>query len=352
MFGFERGEMGPSRQTTCEYCRAPLPIAEGVASVACLFCKRQNDLRERAPQAAAAPSGRGKQILSVVAISLASVIFGGFFLYWAVGGDLEPTGETADARVPPPLEFRWVSPSEFVAIDRDTMKGSARITDEGEYQIKFEGFQPGTRWIAGERRGQVRSEVFSIEEVASVRDQFADVPVEELRDYRLGPDETLIIKTGSGREGSLELRPVTAWLAIRSILEQVEDRRPVTFENESEPSDELSLYFGSDDVYGPATTVGEIDLVAIRNRLPGAVGEVICEYEQGYGGPKKRTMLLKESEVVVYDRRTAEVVASNRFAPDAECFELPIGAEETFSRSASRSTIEPWLLELIDEPLP
>ena len=340
--------MSHAAQTTCYYCHAPLPVAAGVAIVECLYCKTKNDLRERAAHAKGAPRAPKKRVGWLVALGLVVAMVSSFGVCRALNFGPVWVRGTQESRDPEILEFTWVDSDEFSGGYRNRMRGSARITSEGEYQLRFSGFPRGSRWRAGDRSGIVDRDTYA--EVASVREKLAEVPIAQIRSYRVDPETTVFFETNRS-EGSVELEPITAWLAIRGLFEQVEDRRPVTFENDPEPGDQLSLFsHGDSNFYGPAQIVGEIDLVAFEERLPEVVAELHCEYD--IGEPTEQTLQLLDTEVRVYDRRTAELVASKRFSPEKRCPRSGFGNDETFRRSARRSPIEAWLREFIDEPRP
>jgi hypothetical protein len=345
--------MGPSRQTTCYYCRAPLPVAEGVEVVDCQYCKTRNDLRKPAPQVVVVPSATATKFPRAIAFGVVALLIVGVAVFMAVGqGPAASRDRPAPSTPPTPLELDWVSESEFAVRGHATMQGQVRISSDGEYRLTLRGFPERTRWQVGERRGLVQTSALAFGVVAEVRDELGSVPVSSYRTHGLGPVETLVIELPSGREGSIELKPVAATFAILGAFEGVKHRRPLRFADEPEPGEARSLLLHASSraqVYGPAETFAEVDLVAFRETHPEVLEELPCSFEPLGELPTEQTMQLKASEVRVYDRRTADLVYTERFSPSSRCPTMPMGRGDSFVRTATSREIEGWLLSLLDD---
>ncbi len=95
--------------------------------------------------------------------------------------------------------------------------------------------------------------------------------------------------------------------------------RPVTFPNESEkpgPLDGIVVVKGSHQVrlLGSSKTISDIDWIAIEETEKVPAHEKPCT---GYDKPA--TLQMFDTEVKIYDRRTASVIAERKFAASSTC---------------------------------
>jgi hypothetical protein len=335
--------MAPHQVHRCLHCSAPLDVAPGVEVLACRFCGVTNDLRRppapaaRPPHAVHAPHGPGatgagsnKTALVVALVAGVLVVLGAV----AAGGAYFVTArrspsDSSDARPATarlagrPFVLAWASERSIHVQDTPSMQIDAAV-HEGNYQLTFRGFPERTRWTVGERQGVVTSSVFSIAKIESVEGALGSVPTGRIKDHALGPDDDLVVELPTGERATVRLKPVQAWSSIIGALRRVENG-PVKLEPEA-PRRPTKTSVGfvetlSLEVFGPAETLRDLDEIALPRRLTAVKGEKTCDgYKDAQGNPRPPVkVLFKETEVVVFDRRTGDQLASKVFSPEVRC---------------------------------
>jgi hypothetical protein len=346
---------------TCYHCRAPLSVSVDRQIVDCQYCGTANDLRPKVQPhvaaggpTAAKQGGGAKVALAVVAVAIAGVA-----AYLLVDGGPPASSRSgsspaADRPPPEPFEIEWVSDHEFVVRGHANRKGRVSIHGDGGYKLMLQGFPEGTRWTVGDKKGVIRSRASEFADIEAVnRAELGEVPLDRYRTYGLGPTGTLILELPSGQTGTTELRKASPRSFIDEALKQIQNGRPLRFGDEPEPREApnaIILYRPSGfETFGAAETFADVDLVAFSNRLPEVKDEIICSgYTDPDGTPTSDlTIRLKETEVVVYDRRTADVAHTKIFAPDAECPSFRMGDETTRDSYPPRREIHAWLRSLL-----
>jgi len=155
---------------------------------------------------------------------------------------------------------------------------------------------------------------------------------------------TLKLELSDGRRGETKVPPLNFDLQIGDIFKTI-DHGPVTFGAEpADPKPADALYdvdgLTSSRLYGKPAAVQNIDFIAIHTTLPAEKGRKICS---GYTGRQQTlTLVLKETEVTIWNRRTGAVVAKQVFPPDRECPAAALDKAEQ-DHTADPTKIEAWL---------
>lgn len=336
----------------CQRCFAPLDVPPGSGTIVCRYCGTHNELRRPgAPPTAAPPAARPNRALAAIVVGIVGVV-----ALIAVGAFLLQRGGRGPMALSGPLELEWSNERKFVSRSNESLYGEAAIF-EGNYQITFHGFPTGTKWKVGEKSGRIESNIYDIVKLEDVEGQFGKIPVAKFRDYQLGPKARLEIELPSGQAASIDLRQVDASMSAISMLERVKNG-PVVFEGEpamnGRRSNVVLLETASLKLFGRAAVFQDIDQVAMTRRLPEIKGRKTC------GGYKDRagkalpdlTIRFKETEAIVFDRRTGAVVQKKVFPPDEECpmFRISISADRDREQDSYVPTkdIEAWLGSLVE----
>lgn len=335
------------RAHQCARCSAPLDIAEGATILTCRFCGTKNELERPAPTPAApvpaapAPDARPKPNGAAVAI------VAGLVLVMLVSGAgmlaLQPRAVPRG-----PLHLEWRDDKEIFVTNAPSMRIDASVF-QGNYQLTFHGFPEGTTWKAGDKQGVVRSKVFEIAKLRNVEPELGGVYVSRLREQPLGPKDELVVTLPEGQRGAVLLRPVPAWSTIGDTLKRVENA-PVRFEPDPPRRPDRTAVIYADsltlEVVGPAELLRDVDEIAIPHRREEVKGELVCAKFKDSAGRLKPpvTYRFKETEVVVFDRRTGAEVAKKVFAPEVRCPSFDFGIDDRPRDShASTREILAWL---------
>ena len=125
-------------------------------------------------------------------------------------------------------------------------------------------------------------------------------------------------------------------------------------ESDTDPKPGLSIMFmqgSTKKVFGQASVLSDLDAIAIANLLPDVKGTKTCT---GYSSTSKTSkgkampdieLQLKETEVVIYDRRKGGEIAKKVFAPEKRCpsFVYTQQGENQKDSSIPTRKIEGWL---------
>lgn len=333
----------------CQFCAAPLEVSgESERFVRCGYCGRQNELRRAEAPAEVAPPTPTKRTpwVAVAVIGLVALV-------GAAALSTKDSGrrQTRPPAIDGPFSLSWADDAKLVVDGNDEVHARVALY-EGHYQITFHRFPVGTRWTVGQRSGQLDSDIFSTVRLVSIEDELGSVPVARYRTHTVGPTDTLEVQIPSGDRASIALRPLSVGFTVARTLEGIENG-PVRFDPEPERGARNSvalLETSGFKVFGPAETVRDIDQLAVVRRRPEVVGEKHCGGEDARGRPLPNvTLQLKETEVVVFDRRTGEVAESRVFPPQDRCPTIALPSSREGPRDSYPPTrdIEAWLGTLV-----
>lgn len=346
--------MVETRVHRCQFCAAPLERSdERERLVRCRYCGRQNELAGGAPPlelpdeaAPPAPARPSSPWIAVAVLAVAAI---------GVGVGLSSMEEQRSGGPRPPsldgpFSMSWADDSRIVVDGKDDVYARVSLF-EGHYQITFHKFPVGTRWAVGERSGILDSDIYAIVRLGSIEDELGAVPVARFRNHAVGPTETLEVQIPSGHQATIALRPLPVGYTLRQTLQAIENG-PVRFEPEPARGERNSvalLETAGLKVFGPAQTMRDVDQLAVVRVLPELHGEKRCGGQDARGRPLPEvTLRLKETEVIVYDRRTGDVAERRVFPPDDRCPTLALSASRD-ARDTYPPTrdIEAWLATLV-----
>ena len=336
----------------CQRCFAPLEVPQGSSTILCRYCGTHNELqRPGAPRPAAPAAAPPNRMLLLILLGIVGLVAG-----TAIVALLVPRGVRVLGSLSGPLELEWSNERKFVVKSDEALYGEVAIF-EGTYQITFHGFPEGTRWKVAEKSGRIESAIYDIVKLENVEGQFGGIPVAKYRDHLLGPKAKLEMELPSGKASSIELRQIDAAMSVLSVLERVKNG-PVLFEGEpkkeSGRSNVLLLETASMKLFGQAVLLQDVDQVAMTRRLSEIKGRKTCSgYKDRAGKPLPDVMIrFKETETIVFDRRTGAVVQKKIFPPDEGCpmFRISIGSEREREQDSYPPTrdIESWLSSLVE----
>lgn len=137
------------------------------------------------------------------------------------------------------------------------------------------------------------------------------------------------------------LPPQSVREAIASGFGKIVDR-PVHFPNEPEkpgPIDGVAVVKSAHQLrlLGSSKTVADIDWIAIVDADRTVSRETPC---RGYGKPV--TLQMFDSEVKIYDRRTASVIAEKKFAASSTCPTVAFVTNGKITNHADDGDIDKW----------
>ena len=239
-----------------------------------------------------------------------------------------PVSAKAPAPRPPPpaLDIEWVN-EKTAFVEKFKVKGSPNQTGEASiqqnmYEVTLFGFPRGTKWSALDKNGVTDSASRATIKAIDISEKLGAVPLDQAkqRDVRLDPEASMTLELPNGAKAEIKLPPARVGPAVYNTLKQA-NAGPVLFGNE--PPDEKpmqSIIIGwamEPEIIGQAKMAKDIDAVAISTQLADVKGTKKCT---GYtGGKGEISLQLKETEAVIYDRRTGKQVAKKTFPPDPRC---------------------------------
>lgn len=227
---------------------------------------------------------------------------------------------------PPALDIEWVDvKTSFV--EKFKVKGSPNQTGEASiqqntYEVTLYGFPRGTKWSALDKNGVTDSASRATINAVDITEKLGAVPLDQAkqRDVRLDPEASMTLELPNGAKTEIKLPPARVGPAVYNTLKQA-TTGPVLFGKE--PPDEKpmqSIIIGwamEPEIIGNAKMAKDIDAVAISTQLADVKGTKKCT---GYtGGKGDITLQLKETELVIYERRTGKQMAKKTFPPDQTC---------------------------------
>lgn len=270
-------------------------------------------------------------------------------------GDARSDGTASPAGAAPrpttPLDIEWVKDDKFQVKGKPTQYGDVTIF-RSTYQVTIHGFPKGTKWSALDKKGIADSDVFAIIKILDMTEKIGTVPAdaEKQRDAKLDPEATLTLELPGGEKADIKLPPSDLGLSVDEMLKKVENG-PVLFGKEppdEKPMESILFIQGiTPELFGRATVLRDVDAVAKATLLPDVKGTKKCTgYKDNAGKPTSDIELnLKETEVVIYERRTGNVVTKKTFAPDDGCpmFAFRRADEKGKDSSIPSEPIKAWL---------
>jgi hypothetical protein len=225
-------------------------------------------------------------------------------------------------------------------------EGEGKTMGSGtEWVLHLERLPYGTRYEVGGTKGEIKDRDDAFVRI-DVRDQLAGLTLEQLEKFQ--PDFVLRLDV-DGRKGETKLPPANMKYGLGDTLKKVENG-PVLFGTEpDDPQKTDSMVWAKMDpqVFGRAGKLFELDWIAVDHQLPTVKGSKTCT---GYVDNDKKpmpdfTLRLKETEVVIYDRRTGAVVDKTVLPPDEACptFTFRSGESKEEDSSTPHGEIEAWL---------
>jgi hypothetical protein len=287
-----------------------------------------------------------------VLFALLGVVFA-MVVVGVIASNLSTRARPATSRFDGPFELAFTAEGKILVEGHPKMYGDVSI-HEDNYQITFHGFPRGTRWRFGEMQGSIDSDIYFIAKIQNVADGYGQVPVARIRNARLGPSGKLVIELPCGKTAGVALQPMEAWMSILDTLRRIENG-PVVFTQDPPPRPDrrsvLRLEAMSFKLFGPALTVGDVDLIAVDRLLPEVRGERTCSGSTDSKGnelPSYR-LLLKDTEVLVHDRRTGRVAHRRVFPGEDRCalFRSKANQDGTMVGYPPTREIEAWLNSLV-----
>ncbi|MEO8704288.1 MAG: hypothetical protein ABI867_29815 [Kofleriaceae bacterium] len=246
-----------------------------------------------------------------------------------------------------PLEVTWKQ--EELAVS-----AKAAFTDGGElevsgykgaYHITLRELRKGGTWKIGARSG--KTDTLTLIDLP-IADRLGTYTFEGLK--KVDPKASLELALADGRNGVIELPPIDVTYMIEEVLANAE-HGPVTFGAESadpKPKDSMFWVKGliNERFIGKAGKLSELDWVLVTHLLPDEKGRKTCG---GYKDSKQNpiadlTLLLKDTEATIYDRRTGDIVEKKLFPPDPACpmFTFRKAGDPTGDSSTPYQAIAAW----------
>lgn len=241
---------------------------------------------------------------------------------------------------------KWSDHSvEFEGLDR--ARGSFLVSDLS-YSVSFHSFPAGTRFVINNKEEPV-SAGGSYTTKVDISEQIGALAPKDATDYRykLDPKLPITIKFPGTAELALQAPAQTVWFSLERVLKKVADT-PVRFGNEqgAAPKEHSILLLGaSHEVLGPATTMREVDWIAVREPLTPRKGKM-CDGYSDVGKDKKGAkrslpMEMADEEVAIYERTTSKLVSKKVFKASERCPMFASG--DTAKTYPDLTEIKRWL---------
>ncbi len=253
------------------------------------------------------------------------------------------------------LEIEWTKDDKFQVKGRPLQKGEVDIHN-GHYRVSLFGFPKGTKWSALDKSGVAESSVIASINAIDMVEKLGTLPADATLRHKakLDPEATFTLEVPGSAKLEIKLPPSDAGLSAETLLSKI-DSGPVLFGKEPPDAKPMQSILLLDDVhpdlFGRAETLRDVDALAKAQLLADVKGTKTCTGYKGNGG-KDIVMNLKETEVVIYERRTGKVTAKKSFPPNDKCPEMLYrsskekSVESTDSRMPT-TAIEAWLKSLI-----
>jgi hypothetical protein len=248
-----------------------------------------------------------------------------------------------------PVEIAWNNEYEFSVKGEPSMKGHVML-DKRFLKVMLQNFPRGTTLELGSATGIVGDYGSGTLEL-DVSDKIGALAV-DLGEAKLDPGMPLVLKPANQPPVTVKLMPVRVSFQIDDLLKKAENG-PLLFGKEAPhegPPRSIMVVNYSHPLFGTATTLADVDALAFEKLLPDAKGTKVCGgYSSGGKKMPDLTVLLKETEVTVIDRRTGSVFKKNTFPPDTGCpmFVMTRPGENAVDSSRPAQPIDDWLRSLV-----
>ena len=251
----------------------------------------------------------------------------------------DPNAEKVDPSQP--LTFEWTG-NDFKT---DSGRGGSYV-DATRYQVDLDRFPKGTKYEIGAEKGATGSATASIR--VEMREKLGTLTLEELD--RFDPGLTLKLTLPSGRQGETKLPPLPFKVGLHDMFAKIETTGPVLFGAEAadpEKADAVIWVYDITEVtiIGRRGKLSEVDFVAVHEPLPEKGTKTCSGYTDTAGkSVAPIELVLRDTEVRIYDRRTGKIVEKKIFPTDGTCpgaaFVAGANRQDT---SAPLGTIETYL---------
>lgn len=345
------------RTLQCPSCMAPVEIPLGATRIRCSYCGKEVVVSQPKPPAPVAPpapiapsspqarpSSRGKGAASLV------VVLAAVGTLAVVRAALKPASSHATTAV---IAGPTTPPTPVWADTKLSFRGipstGSLLLSDLDCTLTFEKLPAGTQVSVGDVRGSANDSGYLSLKVPFAERLGAISPLEAI-DFRskIDPKLTASMEFPTGVKLSLPLPSLGVSFGVKSALAKAPNR-PVLFgssDTKNGPSEHSVLWLGaSEEVLGPAKTLSEVDLIAVKDNLPVRKGKQCPGYKIS-GKDEKQTLEqeLQDFEVSVVERRTSKLVAKKRFPASPDC---PMLAFQGRAQSyPDTNEIKAWLREL------
>lgn len=259
-------------------------------------------------------------------------------------------GETASAvKTGTPLSFELKAKTTYATVavekSRPELEVEGLVRDTGSYTMTLNKFPKGTKWSVNGKQGTIASDIYEQIDAGDMAELMGELDLSgELLKVRFDPKLSATLELPDGSKGDAPLPPSGVKLSIPAILARVE-KGPLMFKGE--PPDDpkkkaLVVVWSNSNVtlLGDKVPLNQVDKIAVIHVPKEAKGEQSCSYTS-----RTLKMVLKETESVVYDRRTGKELDRKRFAPHRVCPELVYvqGKQDAIDSQMPQSAIEAYL---------
>jgi hypothetical protein len=224
------------------------------------------------------------------------------------------------------------------------MSAASKSSDEAPLRVKgyFNDFPGGTKVKLGAEAGTT-SDTGHLALQLDVKDKIGKLEVDKLQ-KEVDVDVPLAIELPGKKPLDLKVPTLHVKRSLASGLAQVVDR-PVAFAGEpaspGKPDAAAVVdHFGDMRVLGSASLVWDIDWVAVEETLEKDAPSKVCK---GYEKVKEISLKLLDSQVKLYDRRTAKLLKEQRFKASDRCPSVAFVQEGSSKSYASKTDIDKWV---------
>ncbi|MFO0552514.1 MAG: hypothetical protein U0271_29260 [Polyangiaceae bacterium] len=209
--------------------------------------------------------------------------------------------------------------SSAVEKSRPQLEVEGVLVNGAQYVATLNKFPIGTKWRANGKEGVTKSDIYEQINLGDMTPLLGELDLSKrLIDLRFDPKTVVSLELPDGSSGDAPLPASNVSLAVPAALEKIADG-PLTFKGE--PPDDpkkkaLVVVWNTStlELFGGPATLAEVDKVALVRPLTESKGEVKCEFTS-----RSLKLVLRETDTVVYDRRTGKELARKRFSPNRAC---------------------------------
>lgn len=220
-----------------------------------------------------------------------------------------------------PEVFEWESDIRFHIAGEKDMWGQAMVVED-KLTVFFREFPPGTLLTVGNSEATADDEGYATAET-KISALFGALPTAGVGSLEATLEgATFSVTPPGGAAIEVTLPPQQAYGVKDTLLSVAQG--PLLFSGEVEGPGPIRnaiwWHFSGQEIIGtPAATVAELDAVVVVERPEGTT-KACTGYTDDSGNPQPDvTLHLKDTVVVIYERRTGSEVAKTTFPPDPEC---------------------------------